>query len=359
MPPLEGRVLVDPSTGQHYIVPSQGMFYPQPYGYAPYAPGGHPPPHYGHYYGHPQQGYNGQAAPGYAMPPQYAGASPRYPAHATPPTYRRDSTRSSAEFYRQNHQEQPPFNRNYNTQGSGTSLEKFQAHQGWWAPRRSQGSVHDPETQTDVESSPRRSPRQSMATSDNEAARRATQIEAPPPRFVPQKAVRMDFDLTKPLPEEEELRERREREKKAKQEDAQRPTAFTISFGDDAPKSGPPAELSLQDAARKSGPGKRILAGRKAAAPPAAPQPPEDTSKHYLLNRLLQGPLSSNAQPLSPEDTPQLQGRRDNDAVSEAGTFVIGAGESKAAAMMKTRIVGDSSDSDASESSSEDEQPPP
>ncbi|CAJ0960805.1 unnamed protein product, partial [Mesorhabditis belari] len=435
--PLEGRILVDPSTGQHYIVPAQpaapgGMFYPQPMYYQPN--------HYAYF--SPQIAGYGQPSP-YAQPFAQSTQSARYPPHATPPqfrhppftpmtshgssedlrrapgdhsttdrygdhpppspslhhskqhqitpfafpaqygnpashrvsppqpddpgdpAFRRDSTRLSNEFTHQYPSSEYAFQRS-GGQGSGTSLEKFHANsqqqqqqqqQNWWSPRNQMQKKELFEAQTDVEGSPKRNIQMGTA-SDNEGARRAQQQERAP------KAVRMDFDFTKTMPEEEEMTKKEKQMKKSGEEKTS--TAFTVVF-DAEPRS---ESLSLQDAARKSGTGRRLLSRRaqmneqsekieKIERKAEMLTQADDSSKHYLLNKLLQGPLSSSSSPLSPEDTPQIGVRKDNDAVSEAGTFVIGAGESKAAAMMRARIVGgSSSDSDSDQSTSSDQDEP-
>ncbi|CAD6186737.1 unnamed protein product [Caenorhabditis auriculariae] len=256
--PIHGQVLVDPSTGQHYIVPQSAFFQPMQPMYYP------PPQAAPMFYPYPpqQQGYPmsngsmmGQYGAGrspmlmnrhFPVPPRSvvsqpqderrepesfddpAPPSPSYPTHPTPPLRNFPtpplSTASLPTPYRpiqmqslgENMQPDDPES-GFRRSSARSSLERagpaavqaqvndrrpqksertplYGGPPPWWA----QEAVDPISSTSDVESSRRTSPPMKVTSnSDNEAAR-------PPPRpaVPPARPVRMDFDFSAPSVEE-------------------------------------------------------------------------------------------------------------------------------------------------------------
>ncbi|GMT10797.1 hypothetical protein PFISCL1PPCAC_2094 [Pristionchus fissidentatus] len=349
--------------------------------------------------------------------------------------FRRDVTRSSAE-YRQM-MSAMDLNGTASTRfgGGGGGMmgapgsapvlpQTDQSNSVWWSSssnrqRQGKGSFSGESTSyTDTESSSRLHHRttpptvSSTTVSDSESGRApplpycqqhhsAAAAPATPTTFAAQamggqdmspptpkpKAIRMEIDLNKPMPEEEELRRAEEERNKAKASRAP-PTSFTVSFGDEGGEGedsggggGGKARggMTLQDAARRGRMARRSVGGggsaapsaRGAAAAAAASTRPSTTSaalprqgssddKGFLLERLLHGdkgrPATADPSPSSASSSGvHSMGRgsqKDSDNNSDAGTYVIGQSESRQHSTMITSQIIER-DSDASSSDTE------
>uniref|UniRef100_A0A1I7XK15 SUZ domain-containing protein n=1 Tax=Heterorhabditis bacteriophora TaxID=37862 RepID=A0A1I7XK15_HETBA len=149
------------------------------------------------------------------------------------------------------------------------------------------------------------------------------------------RAVRMDIDLSKPLLDEEKT-------EKPKVVPRVPGTAFTVTF------DSPVEEVSLQDAARKSAQARRILSRRSGignVGSNAAGVDKKDTglppgeqtaNKSYLLNKLLHGVNVSASE--TDAGILEVVERKDNDVISEAGTYIVAhfSSSSHAARFSKT-----------------------
>ncbi|KAK6754841.1 hypothetical protein RB195_013680 [Necator americanus] len=470
--PIQGQVLVDPATGQHYIVPQATFFPPavQPMYFQPtptpvYYPYGQVPPQGYVMPSTPQQAqYSVPIAyqqrpyafrPGYAqsttstedisrrdddrrledpppsspslsmatqsgffptgyVPTSAASFTQQYrhqqnPQRSSPNSqpedpesgrdgFRRDVTRSSAEFNRSSgdfhRQGSGEFNRSsgsFSRNGSGDGVrsevyfrtgnsenegfnrngapERTPLYGGpppWWGRQRDDQG----DSLTDVESPrlPQRMSPPGSTMSESESRGRPMpakavrmdidfskvgEDETPKPRPTTSRSVRMDIDLSK-LPDETKVAERRAPQRAPA-------TAFTVNFD-----SGT-EEVSLQDAARKSAQARRILNRRSAGGPTpvnaqrgaASELPPSHpTNKRYLLNKLLHGEGQNEEEAGAAEGT-EVEERKECDVASETGTYVVDmskrVGNGPASQVMAAKIVEDSDSSDTSSSDSESE----
>lgn len=285
-----------------------------------------------------------------------------------------DSLRSSDGYFRGGNEDGPNFARNVDAARQTERTPRYGGPPPWWGRHREEQS----ESLTDAES-PRHHPRSSPpggTHSESELGRarpapakavrmdidfsKLGEDEAPKPKPTTSRSVRMDIDLSK-LPDETKVTEKKAPSRAPA-------TAFTVNF-DSAEE-----ELSLQDAARKSAQARRILGRRSGGGGSATSSGSQDsghrasdlpqsqsTNKRYLLNKLLQGEGKSSEE--NPEGA-EVEERKECDVSSEAGTYVVDmstrVGPGPASQLMAAKIIEDSdSSSDSSSDSESDESPDP
>ncbi|EYC08271.1 hypothetical protein Y032_0067g82 [Ancylostoma ceylanicum] len=276
-----------------------------------------------------------------------------------------DGVRSEA-YYRSGNSENEGFSRT----GAPERTPLYGGPPPWWGRPRDDQS----DSLTDVESPrpPNRMSPPGSTMSESESARgrqmpakavrmdidfsKVGEDEAPKPKPTTSRSVRMDIDLSK-LPDETKVAEKRAPQRAPA-------TAFTVNF-DSASE-----EVSLQDAARKSAQARRILnrrsggsattsanAAQRGAAAELPPSHP--TNKRYLLNKLLQGEGQNEEEAGAAEGT-EVEERKECDVSSEAGTYVVDmskrVGNGPASQLMAAKIIeGSDSSSDTSSSDTESE----
>uniref|UniRef100_A0A914XBA3 Uncharacterized protein n=1 Tax=Plectus sambesii TaxID=2011161 RepID=A0A914XBA3_9BILA len=387
--PMMAPVMFDPSSGQQYYMPTQPQLLYQPV-YLPAAPAGgifyqpisaaHPP---GAYFMPPQymqqqqqqqqqlqQQQHAPVAQRYSSTPPSALASHQHPStsscthcHLSTTTagagadsdawsIRSDSGLPSNHHHHDHHDPDlhsnpesaistPEHNKANNRYHQGANLEKehgrtplFGQPPSWWGEDERNNKLPPTSTEQslDTTTAPRndsKSPISSAvsskampshpdadraAMSDTEAIRLRPST-SPPAGFGGRrslKPVRMDFDFASAP-------------SATKSAAAAKPaaaTAFTVTF--DSEKE----TLSLQDAARKSNSGRRMMR-RSAPIPQRQEAPviaPSTDPKEYLLNKMLHG---DSAGRLLPQDNSVAEQKRDFDTLSDAGTYVIDNEEAK------------------------------
>ncbi|KAK0409432.1 hypothetical protein QR680_004538 [Steinernema hermaphroditum] len=362
--PVPNQMLLDPSTGQHYIVPSQPQYIYQPV----YL---NPSPHAGPIY------YQAASPAGpflvtasrpspaaFMMAPSPAPSVTNFGSSFNEALLRQRHSTSSGEvpadeksepdsgyftrghdsristessksadvlIARQRSRQSPPspssisLNSNVNAptttsfatlnQGAPQSPKKMQptpmygTQPSWWGRSES-------EERLDEEAVRRASPRQMVAQSSPPPAPiKESHRESPPPASRPQlKPVRMDIDFNRPVTPE------LKQEAKPRVTSA---TAFTVSFDEETPKKVTPK--TLQDAARQSTKSRQML--RRSAQPKEAVIPENsaiehDDPKRYLLSKMLQG-NGSGSELITVAGGSLSTQKRDVDALSDAGTYVV------------------------------------
>uniref|UniRef100_A0A8R1E2C9 Uncharacterized protein n=1 Tax=Caenorhabditis japonica TaxID=281687 RepID=A0A8R1E2C9_CAEJA len=398
--PMQAHVLVDPVTGQHYIVP---QYYPPPM--YPYhsGPAPHAPAHmyypYGRAPGHPQAPQppvsvqNAQHyAPTSLNSSNIASTSSINQNFMSLPLYNTNSTTahedkdgsedtmsttsniSRSSFTLMQNPKLPPPQQQQFGLNRENSREYMYLHRSPTTnpppvspltrpklPHQRLETVADSRggTQSDFEGKMpvmRHKENPPFSASDHESSKRfsrtsfgtpATTLQEEAVRSVnpPAKSVRMEinFDDVPSMPSEP---------KPAKKSNA---TAFTVNLGEEK-------EVSLQEAARNLAENRRKIKLAKSTSHDRTPSTPESlaaskTNKNYLLERLLTGKVNSNEEE-EPEDS--TEEHRDFDARSEALTFVIdtsrrqNAGPYGAQAQFQQqRVVQYSDDDDDSDSDSD------
>uniref|UniRef100_A0A1I7U2U1 BHLH domain-containing protein n=1 Tax=Caenorhabditis tropicalis TaxID=1561998 RepID=A0A1I7U2U1_9PELO len=366
------QVLIDPATGQHYMIP---QYYPPPmYPYPSAQP--IPPPMYYHHY-----------APG--MPPTTSAPPPNHSSNnsinymgmyhnptvsasheekdgsedtqSTTSNISRSSfslmQNQKAQLGRENSREYMYLHRSPTTNPAPSSplMRPKLFHQRLEDPRG--GTQSDFEGKTPV----MRPKEPTSSASDHESTKRfsRTSFGTPAPAPVeekivnpPAKSVRMEINFADvpSMPSEP---------KPAKKSNA---TAFTVNLGEEK-------EVSLQEAARTLAENRRKIKLAKSTSHDRTPSTPEAlaasrTNKNYLLERLLTGgKTTENSNGEEEEVVEELETpeeHRDFDARSEALTFVIdtsrrnnaGGGYGGQAHFQQQRVV-QYSDDDDSDSDSE------
>ncbi|TKR70534.1 hypothetical protein L596_022553 [Steinernema carpocapsae] len=405
---VPNQMLLDPSTGQHYIVPSQPQYIYQP---VYLNPSPHAAPIYYQAAAAPPGPFlvttSRSSAPTFVMAPSPAPSSvTNFGASFNEQLLRQRNSTSSNEVQqdeksepdsgyftrghdsristessksaeavllaRQKSRQSPPspssisLNSNIHTptttsfatlnQGSTpqSPTKKFQptpmygTQPSWWGQSES-------EERLDQEHH-RKSPRHVLTqSSPSPKESHDSHNESPPPTRL--KPVRMDIDFNRPVTPE--LKQQNE----PKAPRVSNSTAFTVSFDEEAPKKTTPPK-SLQDAARQSTKSRQML--RRVAQPKEAVIPENsvadhDDPKRYLLSKMLQGNGSGSELITVAGDSMSTQ-KRDVDALSDAGTYVV---DEKDAFHLKLPMKQLDSDDDtattvssASDSSSSKQRPP-
>ncbi|CAI2354137.1 unnamed protein product [Caenorhabditis sp. 36 PRJEB53466] len=348
--PMQAHVLVDPLTGQHYIVP---QYYPPPMYPYPSAP----PPHAG-----------AAAVPQMYYPYQPAPAHPAAPKAPVPPT---TSSNISSSNNSVNYSGMPAYNNMVTSSEdkdasedtmsttSNISRNSFTLMQNQKLPSQQQGQFgrENSREYMYLHRSPTSNHPRNPYCKRFSRTSFGTPAAAPNDEVVrtvnpPAKSVRMEINFADvpSMPTEP---------KPAKKSNA---TAFTVNLGEEK-------EVSLQEAARNLAENRRKIKLAKSTSHDRTPSTPEPlaaskTNKNYLLERLLTGKSVESTENSNEEEVEETAGtpdeHRDFDARSEALTFVIDTSKRTNAGMyggqahfQQQRVVQYSDDDEDSDSDSE------
>uniref|UniRef100_A0A1I7XZY8 MIF4G domain-containing protein n=1 Tax=Steinernema glaseri TaxID=37863 RepID=A0A1I7XZY8_9BILA len=360
--PVPNQMLLDPSTGQHYIVPSQPQYLyqpvylnPSPHGgpiyYQAASPAGpflvtasrttpafvmapSPAPSFGSSFNEQLLRQRHSTSSGEVQQDEKSEPDSGYFTRGHDSRISTESSKSAEAVLlaRQRGRQSPPspssISLNSNTNGPNTTSFAVLG-QGPQSPKKTQPTPmygtqpswwgrSESEERLDEETHRRASPRHMVGQSSPPPAPVSTKEshnESPPPSRPQLKPVRMDIDFNRPVTPE------MKQDPKPRVTNA---TAFTVSFDEETPKKVTPPK-SLQDAARQSTKARVML--RRSVQPKEAVIPENSIVNHedpkrYLLSKMLQGDGSGSELITVAGDSLSTQ-KRDVDTLSDAGTYVV------------------------------------
>uniref|UniRef100_A0A915D841 cystathionine beta-synthase n=1 Tax=Ditylenchus dipsaci TaxID=166011 RepID=A0A915D841_9BILA len=277
--------------------------------------------------------------------------SPFFDRHSSSARYSSTTTSSSSGFA--SGVGEAAVNEHPRRNDSGFGASRTPAHT-WWGEaeqQQQQSGVSPRQINSRCPTSPKsqhhESPRSGMSNKPLNFDSHPSQAAALQ-RPLAQKSIRMDIDFKRAQSPEQHKEE--EVCAKANASRAAPPTAFTVQFdGEEGIKE---SSKSLQDAARQAPTGRRLMRKANEGSGSDSGQDP----KHYLFTKMIQGynkktaAHGSNGEEQMSLSTSSNDDKRESDALSEAGTYIVEGKNRRGTCMITSQII-DSEDEEDSDSS--------